>query len=65
MCRAGSGGPSTLSRTTDANLDCAFVENALFLLLQKLEGLGLPLASPICSLDTSCDRDLDDFVILC
>ena len=37
MCRAGSGGPSTLSRTTDANLDCAFVENALFSLIPIYE----------------------------
>ena len=27
---ARRGGPSTPSTTTDANLDCAFVENALF-----------------------------------
>ena len=31
MCRARRGGPRTPSTTTDANLDCAFVENALFL----------------------------------
>ena len=30
VCRARRGGPRTLSLTTDANLDCAFVENALF-----------------------------------
>ena len=29
--RARHGGPRTLSTTTDANLDCAFIENALFL----------------------------------
>ena len=29
MCRARGGGPRTPS-TTDANLDCAFVENPLF-----------------------------------
>ena len=28
--RARCGGPRTPSTTTDANLDCAFVENALF-----------------------------------
>ena len=28
--RARRGGPRTPSTTTDANLDCAFVENALF-----------------------------------
>ena len=27
--RARRGGPRTLSTTTDANLDCAFIENAL------------------------------------
>ena len=30
MCRARRGGPRTPSTTTDANLDCAFVEKALF-----------------------------------
>ena len=30
MCRARRGGPSTPSKTADANLDWAFVENALF-----------------------------------
>ena len=30
VCRARGGGPSTVSITTDANLDCAFVENTLF-----------------------------------
>ena len=30
VCRARRKGPRTLSTTTDANLDCAFVENALF-----------------------------------
>ena len=31
MCCTRRGGPRTPSTTTDANLDCAFVENALFL----------------------------------
>ena len=31
MCCARRGGPRTQSTTTDANLDCASVENALFL----------------------------------
>ena len=31
MCLAGRGGPRTPSTTADANLECAFVENALFL----------------------------------
>ena len=30
VCRVGRRGPRTPSRTTDANLDCAFAENALF-----------------------------------
>ena len=30
VCSARRGGPRTLSTTTDANLDCAVVENALF-----------------------------------
>ena len=30
VCRARRRGPRTPSTTTDANLDCAFVENALF-----------------------------------
>ena len=30
VCRARRGGPRTPSTTTDTNLDCAFVENALF-----------------------------------
>ena len=30
MCGARCGGPMTLSRTTDADLDRAFVENAIF-----------------------------------
>ena len=30
VCRARPGGPRTQSRTAYANLDCAFVENALF-----------------------------------
>ena len=29
FCCAGRGGPRKPSKTTDANLDCAFVENAL------------------------------------
>ena len=30
VCRARRKGPGTPSKTSDANLDCAFVENALF-----------------------------------
>ena len=35
MCRARRGGPRTPSRTTDANLDCTFVENALVFVAPK------------------------------
>ena len=39
MCRARRGGPRTAS-TTDANLDCAFVENVLVLIDPKIGGPG-------------------------
>ena len=39
MWRARRRGPRTLSRITDANLDCAFVENAL--------KIGRALAPPV------------------
>ena len=42
MCRARARGPSTQSSTTDANLDCAFVADALVLVVLKIgEGLGM------------------------
>ena len=47
--RARRGGPRTPSRTTDANLDCPFVENALIFVVPKNEGgagLGTPLLTP-------------------
>ena len=47
MCRARRGGPRTLSRTTDANLDCAFVENALVFVIPKI---GCAWTPPICPL---------------
>ena len=37
MCRVRSGGSSKLSNTTDANLDCAVVENALVALILDFE----------------------------
>ena len=37
VCPAMRGGPRTPSTTTDANLDCAFVENALFTLILNCE----------------------------
>ena len=36
VCRTRRGGPRTLSRTTDANLDCAFVETALVFVVPKI-----------------------------
>ena len=38
-CRARRGGPRTPSTITDANLDCAFVENALFTPILDFEKL--------------------------
>ena len=35
MCHARRVGPRTPSTTTDTNLDCAFVENALFSFILK------------------------------
>ena len=37
MCRARRRGPSEPSTTTDANLDCAFVENAFFTRILKVK----------------------------
>ena len=37
MCGARRGGPRTPSTTTDANLDCAFVENTLFYTYPRLK----------------------------
>ena len=34
------GGPAALSRTTGANLDCAFVENALDCVILKIARAG-------------------------
>ena len=43
MWGARHGGPRTPTRTTDANLDCAFVENALVFVAPKI---GRARASP-------------------
>ena len=40
------GGPRTPSRTTDANLDCAFVENSLVFVFPKIGRARLPLVPP-------------------
>ena len=40
MCCARHRGPRTQSKTADANLDCAFVENALYRPKQSLIGNG-------------------------
>ena len=42
VCRARPGGPRTPSTTTDANLDCVFVENAVVFLDPKNGGPGPP-----------------------
>ena len=42
------GGPRTASRTTDATLECVFVEKALVLLIQNRGSLRLaPLSTPL------------------
>ena len=48
MWRARRGGPRTLYITTDANLDCAFVENALFVApkIGRARALLAPLMTP-------------------
>ena len=38
MRRSRRGGPRTLLTTTDANLDCAFVENPLVFIVPKIGG---------------------------
>ena len=43
MFRVRHGGPRSPSRTTDSNLVCAFVENALGFAVPKTGG-GAPLA---------------------
>ena len=43
MWRGRHGGPRTLLRTTDANLDCAFVENALVFVAPKMGRAQAPL----------------------
>ena len=41
VCGARRGGPRTPSRTTDAHLDGAFVENTLALVFTKMEGRAI------------------------
>ena len=44
------GGPRTLSRTTDTNLDCAFVENVLSFVALKIGWAWahlVPLSAPL------------------
>ena len=43
MWRARHKGPRTPSRTTDANVDCAFVENALVFVVPKIGWAQAPL----------------------
>ena len=47
VCRARYGGPRTASRTTDTNLDCAFVENALVFVVPKIEVAWAPLCDTL------------------
>ena len=46
-CVAGRRGPTTLSTTFGANLDCAFEENALFQNFQTLRGRPLVISPKI------------------
>ena len=46
MWRARHRGPRTPSRTTDANLDCAFVENALVFVAPKIGRARAPPVRP-------------------
>ena len=47
MWHARRGGPRTQSRTTDANLDCPFVENALLFVALKIGWSQAPSVSPL------------------
>ena len=48
MCRARRGGPRTPSGPTDANLDCAFVENTLVFVVPKIgRALGPSFTTPL------------------
>ena len=46
MCRARRRGPRTPTRTTDANLDCAFVENTIVFVVQKIGRARAPFGPP-------------------
>ena len=62
MCHARCGGPRTLSRTTDANLDCAFVEKTLVFVVPNIEGpgpLGPPLNDPLPEMHTTIHMRVD------
>ena len=47
MWRARRGGPRTPPTTTDANLDCAFVENLLVSVVPKIGRAWAPFATPL------------------
>ena len=47
MYRARCEGPRTQSRTTDANLDCVFVENALVFVVPNIGRAWAPLYDPL------------------
>ena len=49
MCHIRRGGHRTPSRTADADLECAFVENALVIVVPKIGRAQAPLVSPCLS----------------
>ena len=51
MWRARRGGPRTPSRTTDANLDGAFVENPLLILVPKSARHYICITIPVVLVD--------------
>ena len=47
VCGSRRSGPRKQSTTTDANLDCAFVENALVFIVPKVGRARGPLGAPL------------------
>ena len=56
MCRARRGGPRTPSTTTDANLNCAFVENALIYVIVKSQQNTIELVTRPGTLQSSVEH---------
>ena len=48
LCCARRRGPWTALKTTEATLDCPFVENGLVFIIPKIGGARAPLAPPPC-----------------